>query len=485
MNKHSFSSNKQGFSTNKQGFSSNKQSFPADKQSFSTDKDGQKVWGDVLSALKVSVSASCFKTWFSGSYVMDSKPLGDKKVLVVGVKSGFLKEQIEKRYMTFIDETLRSNNYGDFGVVFVVSQRENGHAADSAAPLFSGTAPSYISTNRGADALNSGHIFANFMVGPSNNIAHLAAVQVAANLGKSYNPLVLWGPTGVGKTHLMHAIGNEVLTKYENAKVLYVTSEKFTNDYLESLANHTQSGFRNKYRSVHLLLFDDVQFLAGKESTQDEFFHTFNELVISGRQVVVVSDKHPRELGKLKDRLVSRFLGGMCADVGYPDIEMKTAIVASKCRERGIVLADDVVNFIATECRGGARELEGVLTNVLAQMRLSGQLSTDSLKNYIGKQGVNTTVSQGQIVEAVTKHFKTRYSDLKGSSRRAGIVWARQVAMYLMRNLLQLPYEAIGDFFGGRDHSTVMHSIVKVEGEYDNKPTIRDDILRIKGLLGV
>ncbi len=470
---------------NKQSFSANKQSFSANKQSFSANKDGQKVWGDVLSALRVSVTASCYKTWFSGSYVMDSQLRGDKKILVVGVKSGFLKEQIEKRYMSFINDTLRNNNYGDFDIVFIVSQKENTKSVNTPVPLFSGLAPSYISTGRRTDSLNPAHFFTNFVVGPTNNIAHLAATQVAANLGKAYNPLVFWGPTGVGKTHLLHAIGNEVLIKYENVKILYTTAENFTNGYLESLANHTQSGFRNKYRSVDLLLFDDVQFLAGKESTQDEFFHTFNELVLSGRQVVVVSDKHPRELGKLKDRLVSRFLGGMCADVGFPDMEMKAAIIKSKCRERSIVLADDVVYLIANECHGGARELEGLLTNVLAQMRLGGQLSTDSLKSYIGGNQFHSTVTQGKIIEAVTKHFRTRYSDLVGSSRRSSVVWARQVAMYLMRTLLDLPYEAIGDFFGGRDHSTVMHSFDKVRGVCRGNPSVRDDVLRVKELLGV
>lgn len=462
----------------------NKQSFSMNKQSFSANKDGQKVWGGVLSTLKLTVTASSFKTWFSGSYVMDCQTRGDKKIIVVGVGNGFLKEQIEKRYMDTISKTLRSK-YEDFDVLFVVSGKETQKNDGVIAPLLSGLAPLHFNAAKPTNRINPSHLFSNFVVGPSNNIAHLAAAQVADNLGKSYNPLVFWGPTGVGKTHLLHAIGNEVLGKYDNVKVLYVTSEKFTNDYLESLNTRTQANFRNKYRSVHLLLFDDLQFLAGKESTQDEFFHTFNELILSGGQVVAVSDRHPRELGKLKDRLVSRFLGGMCVDIGLPDVETKSAIVISKCRERGVALPGDIVETIAQKCQGGARELEGILTNVLAQMKFGGSFSADSINGFVAGKGNGRVVRVGDIIDAVIGHFKVKYIDLKGPSRKTTLVHPRQVAMLIMRDLLNLPYEAIGALFGGRDHSTIMHSIDKLRLDCEKNSTLRDEVLRIKELLGV
>lgn len=446
---------------------------------------GQKVWGDVLSALKTSVSASSFKTWFSGSHVMDFQKKEGGNILVIGVGSGFLKEQIEKRYLPIINNYLVSEGEGRAEIVFVVSQKETAPKNYAQAPLLSGIATSHITVGRKADALNTNHLFSNLIVGSTNNLAHLAALQVAGNLGKSYNPLVLWGPTGVGKTHMLQAIGNEIMGKYDGARILYVTSEKFTNDFLESLSSHTQSSFRSKYRGVDLLLFDDIQFLAGKESTQDEFFHTFNELVMSGRQVVVASDKHPRDLGKIKERLVSRFLGGMCADIGLPDVEMKTAIIKLKCSERGVVLDGDVVNFIAEECHGGARELEGFLTTALAQMRIAGTLSVDLLKKSILSTSRPTqTITQGRIAEVVAKHFKTRFADMRGSSRKFSLVWSRQVAMYLMRTTLGMSYESIGDVFGGRDHSTVMHSIDKVESACRKSTSTRDEVLRLKEVIG-
>jgi len=312
----------------------------------------------------------------------------------------------------------------------------------------------------------------------------MAASQVSGNVGQSYNPLVFWGPTGVGKTHLMQAIGNDVVSRYPESKVLYVTSEKFTNDYLESLANRSQSAFRQKYRSVDLLLFDDLQFLAGKESTQDEFFHTFNELVLSGKQVVAVCDRHPRELSKLKERLVSRFLGGMCGGIGFPVYGMKVAIINSKCKERDVNLENEVVDYLARECTGGARELEGLLTTTLAQLKINQGFSVDNIKDVVGlnlKKLNNATAAD--VVPVVSKYFKVRVSDICGKSKKSKTSNARQAAMYLMRTMFSLPLVNIGDFFGGRNHSTVLHSIGKVEGLLSTHCEFRDDVLRLKEIL--
>lgn len=445
-------------------------------------KDGQKVWGDVLSTLKTQVSASNFKTWFSGSFVLDFKKNEDKNLLIVAVKNNFLKEQIESRFYSSISQIVKDKGVEKTEIIFVVSQKEQ-VVSNNPAPLFSGIAQEFVSFKKTFDTLNANHIFGNFVVGPSNNLAYLAANQVAANLGNLYNPLLVYGQTGVGKTHLIQALGNEVLSRTIDAKVLYATSEKFTNDYLESLNNRTQQAFRQKYRSGHVLIIDDIQFLAGKESTQDEFFHTFNELVLSGRQVVIASDRHPKELGRLKERLVSRFLGGMVVDIGLPDLETRMLIIKTKCTERHIQLEDAVVEQIARDCDGGARELEGVLISVLAQIRLTGgNLSSDNILETVKKHKKNEVlnVSPKEIVSAVSKQFKVSVEDLRGSCRKSHLVYARQMAMYLLRHDFGYSLEQIGQILGGRDHSTIIYGVSKVEKLISQNMSINDQVLRVR-----
>ncbi len=441
-------------------------------------KDGQKVWGDILSGLKLSISSSTFRTWFAGSYLMDYKKGENQNLLVVGVKNSFLKEQIEKRYLSKIEQVLLEKNLARDRVLFVVSQKIEQTAERT--PLFSGIAPQYFAPLKNADSINPNHTFDNFVVGPSNNLAYLAASQVSSELARVYNPLVIYGPSGVGKTHLLQAVANEVLAKYEDAKILYVTAEKFTNDYLESLRNKTQSAFRSKYRSVHLLIVDDIQFLAGKESTQDEFFHTFNELYLSGKQLVVASDKHPKELGRLNERLVSRLMGGMSADVGFPDYELRVGIIRIKCAERKVKLTSETVEFIASNCQGGARELEGMLTNVLAQIKMTGSFENTQFKAVSNKK----TTTKDQIIDVVCGHFKTNIGELKSSSRMASLVCARQILMYFLRLELSLSLDEVGSCFG-RDHSTVIHSLNKVRIKISQNQKFADEVSRLRETINI
>ncbi len=448
-------------------------------------KDGQKVWSDVCSRLKLQVSTSAFRTWFSGSFVLDSKQDGGKVLLVIGLKNNFLKEQVENRYMDIVARAISECGYKDTSAIFVVANREV--KADSiGAPIFTGIVPEMIVKNIRSDSLNPNHTFSNFVVGYSNNLAYLAASKVAGNLGGAYNPLMIYGSVGVGKTHLLQAVGNQVLSRVLDSKVLYVTSEKFTNDFLESLRNKTQASFRQKYRSVDLLLVDDIQFLAGKESTQDEFFHTFNEICLSGKQVVLASDRHPKELGRLKERLVSRFLGGMTADIGLPDLEMRMAIIRAKCAERGIKLDHELVSWVAKESTGGVRELEGMLTSMLAYMKINaGKATVEEIKSAVSsnRPSIKNPPTPGRVIEAVCRHFKVDSISLRGSSRKAAIVLARQVLMYFLRTELGLPLEQIGDLVGGRDHSTVIHGVEKISRLISASQKKKDDILRIQSLI--
>lgn len=447
--------------------------------------EGQKIWSNILSSIKSQISLSSYKAWFLGSFVLDYKKNGDKNLLVIGVRNNFLKEQIETKYSPIISETIKLNGDSNIEFVFVVAQKENKKTIKNE-PLFSGVPQRVIANGRKAEALNPSHILGNFVVGPSNNLAFLAAQQVTANLGLIYNPLLFYGPSGVGKTHLLQAIGNEVLEKFIDAKVLYVTAEKFTNDFIESLGNRTQASFRQKYRGVDLLLIDDIQFLAGKESTQDEFAHTFNDLLLLGKQVVIVSDQHPKELGRLKERLVSRFLGGMTANISLPDLEMRVAILKAKCQEKAVHLDEEIIYYLAQSSMRGARELEGLLVSVLALMKLSGGKATlDDIKAVVEKNRLTEkpTATPGKIIEAVCKHFKLSSGDLRGSSRKASLVFARQILMYLLRKKLGLPLEQVGEIIGGRDHSTVIYGVEKIERVLLHNQSMSDEVLRIETLI--
>lgn len=450
--------------------------------------DGQKIWNNILTGIKSQVSSSTFKTWFAGSFVLGFQQKADKKLLIIAFKNNFIKEQVEARYLPLISQIAKKNKEGDIEIVPVVASKENGAKTIKNEPIFSGVPMQMNLNSKTAHVLNSNFTFDNFVVGPSNNLAFLAAKQVAAGPGSSYNPLLIYGPTGVGKTHLLQAIGNEVLNKTVEAKVLYATAEKFTNDYIESLGNKTCSTFRAKYRKVDLLIIDDVQFFAGKESTQDEFFHTFNELYLSTRQVICASDRHPKELGKLKERLLSRFLGGLVADINIPDLEMKIAIIRAKCQEKNLNLDEEITAYIAQTSDGGAREIEGNLISVLTQMKLTGgQITIEQVKEAIHKNGqpFASKPTASAIFSAVCRYFGVPAEDLRGPARRASLAFARQVLMYLLRKQLNLPFDEIGRLTGHRDHSTVIYGVTKIENTIRGNQAKKDEVLRIQQLANV
>lgn len=451
------------------------------------EQTGDKIWTSILGSVKSQLSASTFKTWFSGSYVAQFKKGRDKNVLIVAVRNNFLKEQVETRYLPIIAKVKKEKGFDDVEITFAVDARKTDKNGQME-PLFSGVAPGYFAGGKRVDALNPSYNFSNFVVGASNNIAYLCSKQVVESLAKNYNPLLIFGPTGVGKTHLLQAIGNQIMSKYAGLKILYTTAEKFTNDYIEAITQRSTAVFRQRYRGAELMLLDDVHFLAGKESTQDEFFYTFNELYMGGKQIVLASDRHPRELLRLQERLASRLVGGMAADIGYPDVEMKSAIIAQKCREAGVVLDSKIVEFLANNGGGGIRELEGLVVATLAQIKLSsGSIDFARVESLVkvNNQVHKNSLTVGQISLAVCKHFKIEEVRVRGYSRKAKVALARQVLMYLLRHELRLSLASIGEFVGGRDHSTVIHSIEKIEKIIVNNGAMRDEISRIKTRAGM
>jgi chromosomal replication initiator protein len=332
--------------------------------------------------------------------------------------------------------------------------------------------------------LNPKYTFESFVVGPSNRFAHAAALAVSESPAKEYNPLFIYGKVGLGKTHLMQAIGHYILQKKPSMKFIYISSEKFTNQLISAIQNRTTLKFREMYRNVDLLLIDDIHFIAGKESTQEEFFHTFNTLHDAHKQIVVSSDRSPKDIPALEERLVSRFEWGLVADIQPPDIETRIAILRKKAERETITIPDDVTYFIAEAIRSNIRELEGALIRVVAYAKLVGkdidlELVKDVLKDVLIEQNKKITIES--IQQKVAQYFDIRVADMRSKKRNKMIAYPRQIAMYLSRDLTDFSLPEIGEQFGGRDHSTVLHACEKVYRDMETKNGVRDMVNKISG----
>ena len=340
----------------------------------------------------------------------------------------------------------------------------------------------YATTN-----LNPKYTFSTFVVGNSNRFAHAAALAVAEAPAASYNPLFLYGGVGLGKTHLMHAIGNEILKNNKNSKILYVTSENFTNQLINAIKDNSSDQFRNKYRNIDVLLIDDIQFIAGKERIQEEFFHTFNTLYESGKQIILSSDKPPKDIQLLEDRLKSRFEWGIIADISNPDYETRLAILRKKAQLDNIIIDDEILSTIATRIDSNIRELEGTLNKIIATASLT---QNNQITMELAEKAINDIVSQQEkvispefIQETVGKYFNVNPKDLKGSKRSNDITFPRQIAMYLCRNVANMSLPQIGKAFGKRDHTTVMHACNKIEQEIKTNSNTKLIVESVKNIL--
>ena len=406
--------------------------------------------------LKEEMTAISYSTWIENLEIAE---ITDTQ-MVLNVQSVFQKELLEARYLDLIVNVFKfiTNKTYDISIRLV----ENNNTAQPQTSTID-TKFGYSNTS-----LNPRYTFDSFVVGNNNRLAHAAALAVAEAPAASYNPLFLYGGVGLGKTHLMHAIGNEILKNNKNAKVLYVTSEKFTNELINAIKDNTNEKFRNKYRNIDLLLIDDIQFIAKKDAIQEEFFHTFNTLHESGKQIVISSDKPPRDIQLLEDRLKSRFEWGLIADISNPDYETRLAILRKKADLDHIAIDDEILSNIASKVDSNIRELEGALNKIvahasLANVPITSEMAEKSINDLVTKK--EKVISISYIQDVVAKYFGIDIKDMKSSKKSNDIVFPRQVAMYLCRSVANASFPKIGDEFGKRDHTTVMHAFKKIDKE--------------------
>ncbi len=450
--------------------------------------ENEELWRHVLSEVEFNVSRASFNTWFQHTHIHSR----DEGVVTVSVPNSFAKEWLESKFNKFILRSLRGVSPEVKDVRFVISLG-GGYAAPQKQkkrreekeiiPLDSQFEFSGVDKDTN---LNAKYTFEDFVVGSSNELAHAAALSVAKNIGTVYNPLFIYGGVGLGKTHLLQAIGNEVLKAHKNKRVRYVSSEKFTSELVSAIQHKGMEQFKDEYRKNDVLIIDDVQFLAGKEKTQEEFFHTFNALYEKNKQIIISSDRPPRAIPTLEDRLRSRFEGGMIADVGYPDYETRLAILRKKMVKKEISLAEETLEYVAHNFQKNIRELEGALNKILIQMKItSGPLVLDTVKKILSPAlaGPKKTANIKQIIHAVAGFYGINEKQLIIKTRKQEVVKPRQIIMYLLREEFKFSYPSIGSKIGGRDHTTVMHACEKIEGLLRNDESFGEELNLIKKMI--
>lgn len=461
-----------------------------------------ELWQAALGEIELSISKANFSTWFKNTTIL-SKENGK---VVIGVPNGFAKEWLENKYNTYIFRALR-NFQDDIKEISCIiysadqaPQSPDSKNIDSVAqgvigvknienPYAYAPQPS-IGTQAGniqktqENNINHRYTFENFIIGENNELARAACYAVSQNLGRVYNPLFIYGGVGLGKTHLLQSIGNEVIEKDPLRKVKYITSERFANELIDSIRNQTINDFKTAYSAIDLLIIDDVQFLAGKEKTQIEFFHIFNALYQINKQIVISSDRPPKAIATLEDRLRSRFEGGMIADIGKPDLETRMAILKTKSAEKNFYLDEEALRFIAENVKSNIRELEGALNRIIAACEFNNKLPTlKFVQQALGEiisAGKKKGVQAQNVIEATSQYFNIPVKELIEKGRKKEISYARQIAMYIMRTELNASYPGIGSQFGGRDHTTAMHAYEKVSKDIETDEKVREDVNILK-----
>ncbi len=445
------------------------------------------VWQAVLGEIELTVSRASFVTWFKGTRLLRF----DNDILVVGVPNVFIKQQLESKHNQLIVDTLGKNGITPLKIEYKIhsvstpKRNEDPVILQQSNPAGSMPKSSKVTstlTHTYRQGINGRYTFENFIVGSGNELAYAACQGIAQSPGTKYNPLFLYGGVGIGKTHLIQAVGNAVLSNNPNAHIVYVSSEQFVQEFLDAIRFKKNTDFAGYYRSADVLIVDDIQFIAGKEKTQDEFFHTFNALHQSNKQIIITSDKPPSEIPTLEDRLRSRFAWGMSIDMQNPDFETRCAIVQTKAGASDITLPPPVVEYLANLVQTNIRELEGALNQLLAFCEMRGfEPDLGIASTLLGATKSRPKhISAKQIIERTAKHFSIPMEDILGPKRDKDIVVPRQIAMYILRSELHLSFPKIARELGRKDHTTAIHSVEKIEKESNLDANIKTAIIEIK-----
>jgi chromosomal replication initiator protein len=438
------------------------------------DADLKNLWDKTLDIIKSELSEVSFNTW-----IKSCEPISiSSDTLKISVPNSFTQDILDKRYKDLVVNSIKAVCSKQYKIEFIIMS--DGYDNEEIKRNPNQRQKAIVVNDEMSSTLNPKYTFKSFVIGNSNRFAHAASLAVAESPAKAYNPLFIYGGVGLGKTHLMHAIGHYILESNPNAKVVYVSSEKFTNELINAIKDDKNEEFRNKYRNVDILLIDDIQFIAGKERTQEEFFHTFNELHDANKQIILSSDRPPKEIPTLEDRLRSRFEWGLIADIQVPDFETRMAILKKKADVENLNVANEVMGYIATKIKSNIRELEGALIRIIAYSSLTNRevtvdLATEALKDIISKkQGKHVTIDS--IQDIVSSYFNLRVEDLKSQRRTRNVAYPRQIAMYLSRKLTDMSLPKIGEEFGGRDHTTVIHAYEKISGNLKTDDSLQHTI---------
>lgn len=454
--------------------------------------DPKEFWKAVLGQVEIEISPMVYKTMIARTKGVSF----DENTLEVFCEDNFVKKNLETKFSNNIEAALKNIGGNNMAVKFTVTKdKDKKEIKGELGPLFSHQ-KSFETLNeekRIKSNLNSKFSFDTFILGKNNNLAYAIATAISEKPGELYNPVFIYSKVGLGKTHLIQAIGNKIIETKPGMRVVYTTGETFTNELIETIQSgkargkYTANQFREKFRKADVLLIDDVQFIIGRESTQEEFFHTFNALYMSGKQIVITSDRPPKDFNSLEDRITSRFSSGIVADIQNPDVEMRVAILRSKRDFDKEKISNEVLTFIAERVDSNIRELEGAYIQAVTYAKATGtELTVDTAAQALGatvKEKVVKNVNVNEILKAVCLYYSVKMQDVKGKRRNQELVLPRQVAMYLMKEITDMPFMSIGEFLGGRDHTTVMHGVSKIQGEVAETGKVTQDVVNVKQII--
>ena len=442
--------------------------------------DTKQLWKNCLTEIEAGISKANFSTWFKNTSILKE----DMGIIYVGVPNEFVRDWLKNKYHKLITKTIADTYENMRAVEYIItkietSKQENSTVNETYVNKELPLKDLYINPE---DNLNSRYHFNSFIVGTFNELAYAASQAIIESPGTKYNPFFVYGGTGLGKTHLIQAVGNSIKEKYPNKKVHYMTLEKFATDFINSLQGNKANSFKEKYRKYDLLIIDDIQFIGKMEKIQEELFHTFNTFHENNKQIIFSSDKHPNYIPELADRLKSRFAAGMIVDISEPEYESRLAILKVKSRELGIDLGQEIIEYVASLIQGNIRELEGSLNTIICQYRLKNRpLSLPEVKNVL-KNNIKPkrSVAIKDVVKIVSDHYNLEESSVYEKTRRKEIVRARQIVMYILREDFNVSYPLIGQKLGGKDHTTVIHSYLKIKEDIKNDPQLLQDLEQIR-----